>query len=222
MKMRAYLAASAAAASLAAFGLGAGSAHADNINLNQWYTGNFGASGTPLLGGAIFGSGTNGPVKGGGFANALALPQSPWTITLTGTGTLTVTDVEASGDRFELLDNGVLMTPASSPFTAAGQNPGQAGLSGGLTSVPSSGDYVGENINSALGDANFSSGTFALNSGTNNITGVYLGGVGAGDFDFIAESVSAVPEPATWAMLLFGVGAVGLLLRSRRREACAA
>jgi hypothetical protein len=29
----------------------------------------------------------------------------------------------------------------------------------------------------------------------------------------------AVPEPATWAMMLVGFGAMGLLLRSRRRAA---
>jgi hypothetical protein len=223
MKKRVYLAASAAAASLAAFGLGAGSAHADNINLNTWYTGQFGASNTPLVGGAqIGGTGTNGPVQGGGFAKAVSSPQSPWTITLTGTGTLTVTDVEISGDRFQLWDNGVLMTPASSPFTASGQNPGQTAV-GGETSAPVNGDTsVNENINLALGDANYSSGTFALHSGTNSITGEFLGDIGKGDFNFIAESASAVPEPATWAMLLIGFGAVGLLLRSRRREAFAA
>lgn len=222
MKIRAYLAASAAACSLA-FGLGGAPAHAaDNIVTNQWYTGFFTASNTPLVGGPFGTNGTHGPVLGGGFANAVTAPQSPWTITLTGSGTLTVTDVETSGDRFQLFDNGVAMTPTSSPFTAAGQSPGQAGLPGGFTSVPNPYASTGvEDINAALGNANYSSGTFLLHPGQNNITGEFLGTIGSGDFDFIAEA-SAVPEPATWAMLLFGFGALGLLLRSRRREVFAA
>lgn len=224
MRMRAYLAASAAAASLAAVGLGGSSAHAaDNIAVNQWYTGYFTAPNTALIGGESAITGTHGPVLGGGFGNAITSPQAPWSITLTGAGTLTVTDVETSGDRFQLFDNGVAMTPTASPFTGVGQNAGQAGLANGLTSVPvPNGSFGVEDINAALGNADYSSGTFALHSGVNDITGEYLGGIGAGDLDFIVESASAVPEPATWAMLLFGIGSLGLLLRSRRREAFAA
>jgi len=32
-------------------------------------------------------------------------------------------------------------------------------------------------------------------------------------------NVQAVPEPATWAMMLLGFGAIGLSFRSRRRRA---
>lgn len=220
MKIRSYLAASAAAASLAAFGLAASAQAADNIVLNQWYTGFFTGTPSPLQGGGLA-AGTHGPVLPGGFANAIAAPQSPWTITLTGAGTLTVTDIETSGDRFQLFDNGIPMTPAASPFHGAGQNPGQAGLPLGFTSIPVPNASFGvTDINAALGNADYSSGTFLLHSGVNNITGEFLGTIGFGDFDFIAES--AVPEPATWAMLLVGVGSLGLLLRSRRREAVAA
>jgi PEP-CTERM motif len=35
--------------------------------------------------------------------------------------------------------------------------------------------------------------------------------------NFTASAVAAVPEPATWAMMLFGFGLVGSALRSRRR-----
>jgi uncharacterized RDD family membrane protein YckC len=33
--------------------------------------------------------------------------------------------------------------------------------------------------------------------------------------------VSAVPEPATWAMFLVGFGAIGVMLRKRRRDTVA-
>lgn len=38
----------------------------------------------------------------------------------------------------------------------------------------------------------------------------------AGEFRLISEAISAVPEPATWAMMLFGFGFVGVALRRRR------
>lgn len=36
-------------------------------------------------------------------------------------------------------------------------------------------------------------------------------------YNFAAASVAAVPEPATWAMMLMGFGAMGLTLRRRKR-----
>jgi len=213
IKLGAYLAATAAAASITA--LGAGAAHADNIVLNQWYTGHFTSSGTPLQGGAFpGGTGVNGPVLPGGFADAIASPSTPWTITLSHPGRLTVTDVEISGDRFQLFDNGIAMTAAASPFTGAGQNPGQASPGGGLTSVPCvSCSSDAEDINGALGNADFSSATFHLHTGVNVITGQFLGVIKFGDMNFIAE---AVPEPATWAIMLIGFGALGAAMRARR------
>lgn len=38
----------------------------------------------------------------------------------------------------------------------------------------------------------------------------------------LSLTVTAVPEPATWAMMLLGVGAMGFAMRSRRRLALAA
>ncbi|HEY4075333.1 MAG TPA: FxDxF family PEP-CTERM protein [Rhizomicrobium sp.] len=40
--------------------------------------------------------------------------------------------------------------------------------------------------------------------------------------NFTIEAISAVPEPATWAMLLLGFGSIGLLMRARRRSSLAA
>jgi hypothetical protein len=82
-------------------------ASADNIVLNQWYTGAFAMpSPSPLTGGVNDGFlGTDGPVLPGGFADAVLAPATPWVITLSHYGTLTVTDVEASGDFFQMFDN---------------------------------------------------------------------------------------------------------------------
>jgi hypothetical protein len=43
------------------------------------------------------------------------------------------------------------------------------------------------------------------------VTGSYQGG--------LTFNASAVPEPATWAMMLVGFGAIGAAARSRRRPA---
>jgi hypothetical protein len=186
------------------------SASADTIAANQWYGGQFSSPApAPLAGGVYTSLGTDGPSAPAGFANAVTAPASPWVITLTHPGTLTVVDIQASGDQFQLFDNGVAMTPAASPFTGAGQNPGQAALPGGLTSAPTAGAYVGADINAALGNADFSSGTFQLSLGVNSITGTWLAGPnanGSGDFDFIASSV---PEPSTWAMMVLGFAGLG-------------
>lgn len=53
---------------------------------------------------------------------------------------------------------------------------------------------------------------------------ILLGGTGIGaafdnaSLDAAPLQVSAVPEPATWAMMIAGFGGVGAMLRSRRRQ----
>jgi hypothetical protein len=214
--LKQVLAATVAAAAIGALGFAATPAAADNIRVNQWYNGHFTASNTPLQGGVLLYQGTHGPIlPWPNFGNAIPAPNPAWTITLANPGTLTVTDIERSGDRFQMFDNGAPMIPAASPFGPAPQNPGQAGLPGGFTSVPCNFcSYDQQDINAALGNADFSSGTFYLYPGLNVITGNFLGVVTNGDFDFIAETV---PEPASWALMLIGAGAVGGAMRRRSR-----
>jgi hypothetical protein len=63
-----------------------------------------------------------------------------------------------------------------------------------------------EDINVALGNADYSSGTFLLHPGVNVITGTFLGVIGDGDVNFIAEQV---PESQTWKMMLLGFAGIG-------------
>jgi hypothetical protein len=63
------------AAIVAAFGAATGPAYADNVVLNQWYTGQFGATAnTPLFGPSVFGPSFDGPVLPSGFAGAIDAP----------------------------------------------------------------------------------------------------------------------------------------------------
>jgi len=123
--------------------------------------------------------------------------------------------VQATGDQFTVFDNGIPMSAAASPFTAPGQNPGQVSPGGGRTSVPVLGGPFTNNINEALGNADFSSATFALLAGTNDITMQFDGSVGGGDMAFIAE----VPLPATLPLFASGLGGLGLLGWRRKRRA---
>ena len=38
------------------------------------------------------------------------------------------------------------------------------------------------------------------------------------EFDNIAATVSSVPEPATWTMMILGFGFVGFMMRSNRQK----
>jgi len=87
---------------------------------------------------------------------------------------------------------GDFISPCSIIFGGCGQ------VTWGSPSVFSFGN--GGQFSVALSDATF------WTPGTANVTG---------RFTLLADSTPAVPEPATWAMLLIGFGAIGASLRSR-------
>ena len=77
------------------------------------------------------------------------------------------------------------------------------------------------NLDSMFTSAGF---TFTAASGASRIE-FSAAPAEADSFDLVLDNVSvtgvlgAIPEPATWAMLLIGFGAIGATLRSARRKA---
>jgi len=189
-------------------------AHATPVGLtdNVWYTVGFGTSGTNgnaavgnILGAvspALFGTGTHGPILPSGFqATATIITATTWSIFAPYGGYLTVVDTDRPGDQFQMTDNANLMTAI-----AAGALGGQASLANGLTSAPTSGVTTTSDIASALGNADYSSGTFALVAGNNLISGTLFAtspNASAGDANFIVElnGPTAEPDPATLSSL---------------------
>ena len=65
--------------------------------------------------------------------------------------------------------------------------------------------------------------TLLAGNHTLTVSGTVVGSSGGGSFggNVNVSPVGAVPEPATWAMMLLGFGAVGFAMRRRQRPALA-
>ena len=186
-------------------------AFADNIVVNQWYTGGFFTAIPSAVFGPGYNLGTDAPLPGGGTETGAFAPSgTSWTITLASPGYLVVTDVEVSGDQFAVSVNGTAATPTGDYLG------GQRGLASGWTSVPvPNAAFVGEDVNAALTNADFSSGTFYLPAGTDTISFSYEGQIGNGGMDFFVGT----PEPSGIALMLTIMAAIGFVVARKRGTA---
>jgi hypothetical protein len=160
-------------------------AAAAQIALGQWYVFSFGATGT------LAQSGTAGT------------PAPPWVVTSATGVRVRVTDAQAPGDAFALLDGGVLV--GSTPFVPA--------VSGGCSA--SSGD-------ACYGNPIMSRAAFDLAPGSHSLQirverSAFGGGSGFFRVDALDVPVSTVPEPATVALLGGALAALGAARRRRTR-----
>jgi PEP-CTERM motif len=182
-------------------------AQADNIVTGTWYT--FGFHGAPTDPKApgypytspLYGPGSELGTDASGNPISVGAPAAPWVITLNGPGTITITDVELSGDQFTLFDNGILLGTTSTPVANVVDSP--------IDCVPC-----------ALNSPDFSHGIFVLGAGMNVITGFLdPGSPGFGYGDFIIAGSSAVPEPLTLSFFGAGLAAAAALRRRKKRTA---
>lgn len=124
-----------------------------------------------------------------------------YTFTLLGSAELQVTDAFNSGDQFEVFINSA---------------------SQGVTSTPTGGEFddIGFDFDTAFSDPRWSSGSYLLGPGSYTVEGVAVVSpfnIGGAGIQLISAN-PAVPEPATWAMMLLGFFAVGGAMRASRRR----
>jgi hypothetical protein len=140
------------------------------------------------------------PVNGGWQIDTLNVAgdptaNSPWTVTFTNPGRVWLLDCCIEGDSYSLSGD----ISGSTSFVVGGP------LHPTLTPFP-------EWFDARYGK--YMSGLLAAGSYTFSITGDGVGGLPAGLW--VAATEGAIPEPATWAMMIAGFGLVGFAARRRR------
>lgn len=86
-----------------------------------------------------------------------------------------------------------------------------------LTAYNASGKLL-ETVSFTTGD--FASGFYGFQRATNDISRIDVSGYyfGVRNIETLTAVTSAVPEPATWAMMIIGFGGAGVLIRRSRRS----
>lgn len=149
---------------------------------------------TTLDGGINFSMGYSDSGSSSPFIETLS-----WNNTLSGIYGITLSTTAA-------LAGGANDVDITSAFLTGGSVIGSLGLIADPDNTDLNEDYA---LNTLL-----ESGTYTLTiQGTRGTTGSFGGNV--------AFTAAAVPEPATWAMMLFGFGAVGFAMRRRRQPTLA-
>jgi hypothetical protein len=124
--------------------------------------------------------------------------DTDFTFTVTSHADLNITDLFYNLDRFNLTINGVDQ---------------------GETFYPLQDFAYTDDPDAAFADPHFSHGSYAVGPGTYDVTGVAT-------YSPYGEGVAAIElaalEPASWALMLIGFGAIGGLVRRRARPAAIA
>ena len=145
----------------------------------------------------------NANTNSAGFGSPLSFT---FTLTAAQVGTLTVVDAGFAGDTYQVTNLGSVLGMTSTVAPATYPNVTNAGI----------------DFDAAYANPAFSHSVFTLGAGTYSISGALAQSVVAADGSPLNASVGAVsltvapiPEPSTYAMLLAGLGFVGLLARRR-------
>jgi len=209
--------------------LAAGSAQAVVIT-GQLYNTGVGAGGAALAAG-------NGQIDGNYTITAATHPGAA--IGAAATYYNAAYAAENAGSRWIAFTGNIATIPSSpgnaevgsfdltTSFDLTGYVPGTASITG-LWGTDNQGEIFLNNISTDITltqviTTNFNDlSSFAINSGfvsglnTLTLRVINNGGPTAGRFDNLVLSANAVPEPASWAMLIAGFGLVGAAARRRR------
>ena len=191
-------------------------AFGDDISLDTWYCGRFLTADTALLGGAFEQLGVCQDITMGIFedteGNIFDVPlfgspgTAPWTFTVGNLGaTLTIVDLQISGDQFELFDGGQLLGRTSDP---------DLGIEDCNFDDP---DGTLGALECVLASPAYSKGEFDLVAGDHGISGMHLGSINFGDFAFIVRNNVENNVPAPAGIALFALALAGIALRRRSR-----
>ena len=112
---------------------------------------------------------------------------------------------DVAAGAFDIVLNYDSITGARNGIASAGYNGAQGGAAGTYYEFP------GSLAAGAFYDSNAATGL--ANNSNVGVTGRYVFNVRGGN---VTPAPGAVPEPATWAMMLLGFGALGSVLRRKR------
>ena len=143
------------------------------------------------------------------------------TFTLTGSRTATFTLDDSIPDSFStsaLVGNQIFFNAVAGNF---GGTAGTADINFGTNLIADLNilsSNLGQTQLSVIGGGDLFTGSASnpvFNTGTFNLSGGFT--AGPATLTITRAAVAAVPEPAAWAMMLVGFGAMGVSLRRRRR-----
>jgi hypothetical protein len=225
--MRKYIAGIAVASALMAT-----SAKADVIDWTQW----IGA--TPGTPGSAAGLLSDGPVTYAGEVQQLVANYPSWTPTSSYTGGTIGNAPPQSGGIIQMFGGANDTGIDTITFNAPVVDPVMAIWSLGQGSIDAQFDFINEPFTIEAGGPSAEYGGQSITSTGDTVFGMEGNGViqFIGTYSSISwtnpvyedwygftvgTDISAVPEPATWAMFLLGFGAIGWTLRSRRNASAA-
>jgi hypothetical protein len=182
-----------------------------------------GAQAANLISNGTFASGLSGWTVGGTVIAADGAIYNPCcgtpiltSPTFASFGPGNVTDLNTLSQSFATSVGHTYKVAFASGALGGGSQDLSYALSGGGTNSGTISEIANDSITSTFSPTTF---TFVASAASTTLTFSDLSFADSVDPVLTNVSVTGIPEPASWALMLVGVGAVGAGLRSRRKDA---